>query len=307
MCVFFFISSFAAAIFLNHIHVSRVGDDRPFLVLAALLLFPILFRSAQLVLNLRQRLIFRLRHQEVDEQRAEHAVAGEYPERDAEIEPILQIVEALDDDELEQRGQNADDAQRDAFRLRREQLAHHDTGYGAEAQREHADVDGQAGQRHPRHVRHVVALLLGVKEGSQRQQADSHYAVADQQQHSAASAVHQQTGQVRHDHLQRADDDGRMVGIDGRPALLEDLFGVKYHNVDARKRQEAEQTHDGDRRPDHGSTSEQHLERLLTLPLLVQLRLDIIQLAVDVVFLTTQQQQRTFGFLPAIKIRKKLH
>lgn len=138
-----------------------------------------LFLAVQFILDLLERLVLGLRHQEPHEQRAQHTKTGKYPERDAVLEPVQQILVHLDDHELQQRRNNAYDAQRQPFDVRTEQLAHHHAGYGTETQRERADVHAQADQRYQTEGGHVHVVFLQPEEVSQAAQADGHHRVGD--------------------------------------------------------------------------------------------------------------------------------
>lgn len=101
-----------------------------------------------------------------------------------------------------------------------------------------------------------------------------------------------------HTHLENADDDGTDLGRNAAGAALEYGLGVEYEHVDAGERQEAEQPHDGDGRPHRGPGRYQVLEVAAPVLLLLQLLLQLLQLARDVVLVPAQQHQRLFRLLP---------
>jgi len=113
------------------------------------------------------------------------------------VEPVQQVLVHLDDDELEQRRDHAHDAQRQTLDVRAEQLAHHDSRDGAEAQRERTDVHAKADQRYKTERGHIDFVILQPEEVAQATQAHGHHRVGDEQQHAPAGLVHQQCGRER--------------------------------------------------------------------------------------------------------------
>lgn len=107
---------------------------------------------------------------------------------------IQQGLIRLDNAELNQRREHAHDADRQSLEFRAEQLSNHDPRYWAETQREGADINSQADERHQTERRHVDAALLLIEVEGQGTEAHGHHRIGDQQQHPPASPVHQLRG-----------------------------------------------------------------------------------------------------------------
>jgi len=98
--------------------------------------------------------------------------------------------------------------------------------------------------------------------------------------------------------LKYADDDGTDFGRYAAGAALEYGLGVEYEHVDARERQETQQAHDGDGRAHRGPGRYQVLEVATPVLFLLELLLQLLQLARDVVLVPAQQHQRPFRLFP---------
>lgn len=109
--------------------------------------------------------------------------------------------------------------------------------------------------------------------------------------------------------MKYTNDNGTVFGRYAAGAVLEYGFGVEYEHVDTRERQETQESHDGNGRAHRGSGRYQVLEVAAPVLFLLELLLQLLKLARDVVLVPAQQHQRPFRLFPLARsqqVRRRL-